>query len=105
MLNALHAFKPVPVENFAIRTPRLYHFDRETNAQILENLTDTIDLKTVLEYPDVSTILPASIATTMGHVLGVWLRSFHSWVSEPAQTDLVKMIAGNEPMRKIRYCD
>jgi hypothetical protein len=103
MLNALDTFRPPLVENFSIRTPRLYHFDRETDTQVLEDLTDTIDVKTVLQSPERSTVLPPSISTALGHAMGAWLRSFHSWASKPAQAGLEKAIGGNTAMRKIRY--
>ena len=51
MLDALDAFKTPLVESFSIRTPRLYLFDRKTDTQVLEDLADTIDVKTVLESP------------------------------------------------------
>jgi hypothetical protein len=95
MLDALNSFRPPPVKNFSIRTPRLYQF--------LEDLTDTIDVKTVLESPEVSNVLSGSISTAMGHAVGAWLWSFHSWVSEPAQSGLEKVMGDNTPMRKIRY--
>ncbi|KAI9706172.1 MAG: hypothetical protein M1820_004933 [Bogoriella megaspora] len=39
----------------------------------------------------------------MGHALGVWLRTFHSWVSEPAQIDMQKTIGKNKSMRQLKY--
>jgi hypothetical protein len=103
MLNALDSFPSTTIGNLSLRTPHLYLFDRKTNTQILEDLSDTIDVKTVLESPIASSVLSHSISPTMGRALGVWLRSFHAWISEPAQTGLYRDMADNEPMRKIRY--
>ena len=103
MLNALDSFPPTIINNFSLRTPHLYKFDRKANTQILEDLSNTTDVKTILESPIVSTVLPRSISTAMGHALGAWLRSFHSWVSEPAQAGLKRYMGNNTSMRKIRY--
>jgi hypothetical protein len=103
LLNALRSFQQTTIDNISLKTPRLYQFDRKTNTQILEDLADMTDLKTVLVSPTVSSVLPQPISATIGHALGVWLQSFHSWASEPAQAELHRVIANNTPMRKIRY--
>jgi hypothetical protein len=103
MLDALHAFRPQTVSNATIKTPQIYYFDRKTNTQVLEDLTDTVDLKTVLESPHVATVLPPSVAETTGRALGNWLQAFHSWAVEPAQAELGKVIGGNTSMRDLRY--
>jgi hypothetical protein len=77
MLNALNTFLPIPSENISIRTPCPYHFNRKTATQILEDLNDTVDIKTVMESPGVSAVFSPSMLTRMGHILGVWLRTFH----------------------------
>jgi hypothetical protein len=103
MLESLNLFRWALVEHASVRTPCLYYFDRKTATQVLEDLTDAIDLRTLLESQDVLTILSTSISTSVGHALGAWLRSFHSWVSEPAQAGLKQLVGKNAPMRKIRY--
>ncbi|KAM5496379.1 hypothetical protein McaMca56_004548 [Microsporum canis] len=103
MLKALQLLPSITVDNIHLRTPRLYLFDEKTNTQVLEDLVSTIDLKTVLESPTASTALPHPFATGIGHALGAWLQSFHTWVSEPAPAALLKDLGDNEPMRKIRY--
>jgi hypothetical protein len=62
MLAALQAFRISAVSNTLVKTPQLYHFDHTTGTQVLEDLTDTSDLKTVLESPHVTAVLPPSIA-------------------------------------------
>jgi hypothetical protein len=103
MLDALQAFRTSAVSENMVKTPQLYHFDPKTGTQVLEDLTDTSDLKTVLESPHVTTVLPLSIAETMGRTLGAWLQGFHSWAAEPAQVELGKVIGGNTSMRELRY--
>jgi hypothetical protein len=92
-----------PLENFSVRTPHLYFFDPQHATQVLEDLLNTIDLKTVLESPEVSALLPIPVAIVIGRVLGAWLQSFHLWVSEPAQAVLKYVSGDNSPMRKTRY--
>jgi hypothetical protein len=103
MLAALQAFRISALSNTLVKTPQLYHFDPTTGTQVLEDLTDTSDLKTVLESPHVTAVLPPSIAETMGCALGAWLQGFHSWAAEPAQVKLDKVIGGNASMRELRY--
>lgn len=103
MLNVLDTFPSIAAYNFSLRAPRLYQFDHKTNTQILEDLSDTIDIKTVLVSPTAWSVLPRSISTSIGSALGTWLRSFHSWASAPAQAILRGIMGDNQPMRKIRY--
>lgn len=103
MLNALDSFPLTIVDNLHVRTPHIYLFDQKTNTQLLEDLPDAIDVKTVLEFPTVSSVLAQPISTAIGRALGIWLRSFHSWVSEPAQANLQRDMAKNTSMRKVRY--
>lgn len=103
MLNALNSFPSTIVDNLYLRTPHLYLFDRKSNTQVLEDLSGAIDMKTVLGSVTASSILPQSFSTAMGRALGAWLRSFHSWTSEPAQADLQRAMGENKAMRKIRY--
>jgi len=103
MLNALDNFQPITVGKFCLRTPHMYLFDRNTNTQVLEDLSGSIDMKAVLKSSLTSSVLPRPILSGIGRALGTWLQSFHSWVSEPPQADLQKSIGKNESMRKIRY--
>jgi hypothetical protein len=103
MLNALTAFRPVLMENISVKTPYLYYFDRETATQVLYDLIDTVDIRTMLESFGGSELLRPSISTNLGHVLGAWLRSFHLWISKPAQAGLRSNVAENTAMRRTRY--
>ncbi|TAQ85260.1 hypothetical protein B7494_g6422 [Chlorociboria aeruginascens] len=103
MLKALDTFPSTTIDNLCLRTPHLYLFDGKINTQVLEDLSGTIDMTKVLKSPTALSVLPQSISTTIGRVLGTWLRSFHSWASEPAQADLQRVMVDNKPMRQIRY--
>jgi hypothetical protein len=48
-------------------------------------------------------VLTRPISIAIGHALGRWLHSFHSWSSKPAQAELRRVMADNKPMRQIRY--
>ncbi|QKX62341.1 uncharacterized protein TRUGW13939_09500 [Talaromyces rugulosus] len=106
MLNALEESLPrITTNNISLQTPHLYHFDREQSTQILQDLSGTIDLKTaIVSSPDVRVnLLPQPISISIGHAVGAWLQEFHSWAAHPAQVELTKKMAANEPMRKLRY--
>jgi hypothetical protein len=103
MLKALDTFPSTTVDNLCLRTPHMDLFDRKTNTQVLEDLSGAIDMTTVLQLPTALSVLPKSISTALGRALGAWLRSFHSWASEPAQADLQRVMVDNKPMRQIRY--
>lgn len=103
MLKILDTFPLTTVHNISLRTPHLYQFERKTNIQILEDLSDTIDIKTVLESSTALSVLSRSTSTSIGYALGAWLRSFHLWTSAPAQATLQGIMGDNEPMRKIKY--
>lgn len=103
MLHGLEAFsfKTHPADT-VVRSPRLYLFDRNTNTQVLEDCSNTTDLKTILISPMVSKILPGSSPASVGHDVGSWLRSFHQWTSEPGQATLRATIRQNAEARKLK---
>jgi hypothetical protein len=103
MLNAFAHFSSTTVDKLSLRTPHLYFSDLKTNTHVLEDLSGSIDLKTVSKSFTASNDLPQPISIDIGRALGVWLRKFHSWTSEGSQAALQKEISENEPMRKIRY--
>lgn len=104
MLNALNNFPSTNItDQVSLKAPRLYLFNRETNTQVLEDFPEALNLKSILVSPTANSILSQSFATSIGHTLGSWLRSFHTWASAPAQADLRKEIEKNEPMRKLKY--
>ncbi len=100
MLNALSEVTLTPE---SVLVPRLYLFDRDTNTQVLEDFPNAIDFKSLLVSPDAVSSLSLPVATSIGYALGVWLKSFHRWSSAPSQRRLRAEIAGNEPMRQLKY--
>lgn len=103
MLHALNDFSHTDmITQTIVKTPRLYLSKRETNVKILEDLCDTSDLKTILCSPETIESYPGGSSASLGHTLGSWLRSFHSWTSAPEQAVLRATITGNKSMRKLK---
>ncbi|KAI1307514.1 kinase-like domain-containing protein [Xylaria venustula] len=98
MLDALNDFNPGVVE---VKAPRLYLFIRERNIQVLEDFPATEDLKSVFVSSNRDKILTRQVATSLGHDIGVWLRSFHDWSMSPNAR--LEGFGDNEPMRKLKY--
>lgn len=96
----------LPSTNSMVKVPHLLYFDRETNTQVLEDIPNVVDLKTILMSPNANEVLTKPFATLVGRALGSWLRSFHSWTSKlpPANLGEEKLKIGtNEPMRDLKY--
>ncbi|ORY61717.1 kinase-like domain-containing protein [Pseudomassariella vexata] len=102
MLRALVDFLST-TPNTVVKAPRLYLFDRRTNTQVLKHLLNTTDLRSILLSPSVNNFLPQSSPASVGHALGYWLRSFHRWISAPAQAALRAEVGSNEGMRKHKF--
>ncbi|TGJ78533.1 hypothetical protein E0Z10_g10233 [Xylaria hypoxylon] len=84
-----------------VKAPRLHLFIRDINIQVLEDFPAAVDLKSLFVSPTGNSILTASVATSVGHGIGSWLRSFHDWsMSSNAKLGYV---GNNEPMRKLKY--
>ncbi|KAK4452659.1 kinase-like domain-containing protein [Podospora aff. communis PSN243] len=91
MLNALHGLP--------FQTPRLLFFDRGNKIQVHEDFPTAQGLEPILASPAMS----RELATSVGRDLGACLRSFHDWVSQPAQRGLAAEIQCNEPMRDLNF--
>lgn len=85
-----------------IKTPRLYHFNHQTNTQVIQDFPGTDDLKSTFFMPNAADLLPGSSPATIGHHLGAWLRAFHAWAAEPQQEKMRKATAENRPMRELK---
>jgi hypothetical protein len=93
MLNALNDFPSITTaDKVSIKAPHLYLFISETNTQVIEDVPDAVDVKSIFTSPTANSLLNHSLATSIGHALGFWLRSFHTWASAPAQADLRREI-------------
>ncbi|KAH8686692.1 kinase-like domain-containing protein [Ilyonectria robusta] len=88
----------------SISTPAVYHFNQESNTQVQEYLVNAVSLKAfALEHYAAPT--PVSLkpqCQQLGHGLGAWLRSFHSWSEQPEQADLREKLAGNKEMQSLK---
>ncbi|EAW08017.1 uncharacterized protein ACLA_027390 [Aspergillus clavatus NRRL 1] len=86
-----------------VRTPHLFHFNRATNTQILEDLPDALDLKTFMLAPAAAHRVPHDLATVIGRAVGKWLRAFHDWVAEASQGALAQASEKNKLMRDLKF--
>ncbi|KAJ3128125.1 hypothetical protein HK100_009360 [Physocladia obscura] len=86
-----------------VKIPHLYLFNVQTNTQVIEDIPGVVDLKTTFVSPTANVIFCRSYATSIGHDLGSWLRSFHSWTLAPSQAELRAEIGDNGHMRKLKY--
>jgi hypothetical protein len=103
MLNALNDFRvPETENNISVKSPHLFHFNRKTNTQIMEDLPNALDLKTFLQSPAASELSQSS-ATAIGRSIGQWLASFHTWASAPERASLVAEIEKNHLMKELKY--
>ena len=78
-------------------------FDRERNIQVIEDIPNSLDLKSILVSPETNSLLTRPFATSIGQEIGSWLSSFHNEALAPAKADLRAEIGKNEPMRKLKY--
>ncbi|KAK8020234.1 hypothetical protein PG990_005372 [Apiospora arundinis] len=85
-----------------VRVPQLYHYDRETHTQVLQDFAGTKDLTTILQSVNIEQNLPGSSPRAVGHALGSWLRMFHQWASMPAQKALLEKLGPNQGMRQLK---
>jgi len=74
MLNASGAFSYTFTK---VKVPHFYLFNKETNTQILEDVRNVFDMKTILISPTANNLLSYSLAGSIGRNLGSWFRSYH----------------------------
>ncbi|KAI0485356.1 kinase-like domain-containing protein [Xylariaceae sp. FL0804] len=106
MLQALAGFPKTistPGGPVIVRVPLLYSFDEDTHTQVLQYFPGTTDLTTILQSPSLrETTLPASSPTSIGCAIGAWLRMFHWWASDGAQSARLAQVSHNPGMRKLK---
>ncbi|KAF7595174.1 hypothetical protein BBP40_007141 [Aspergillus hancockii] len=88
---------------FTAKTPRLYSFNSSTNTQVMEDLPDSVDLKSFFVHVDSTRSVSREWAVSLGRALGHWLSSFHSWAKEPAQSDLELEMERNHLFRDLKF--
>ena len=86
-----------------IKSPKLLHFSRSTYTQVMEDLPDSVDLKTFLLSSDISERVSKEWVLFIGRTIGSWLRSFHVWSVHPAQAEFAKQLAENTVMRDLKF--
>jgi hypothetical protein len=87
----------------SVRTPRLYHFNTQTNTQVQEYLPSGIDLKNyALKHyePHTSTTKKAQ-CLGLGRGLGQWLKHFHEWAEQ--SSDLRNNAAENKSLQRLKH--
>lgn len=105
-LKAMNGMPATPSARCIVRTPKLYYFNDKTNTQVQELLHDTISLKDyALKYfsspsKDSSTKL---LCLDISKSLGLWLKSFHRWTSQPEQSSLRSVLRGNKSIQSLRH--
>ncbi|KAK0637308.1 kinase-like domain-containing protein [Bombardia bombarda] len=88
----------------SVRTPKLYHFNQESNTQIQECFNQSVDLKTyALRYfSKAGHVSRKSQCLDIGHGLGAWLRSLHDWVVHPEQSQLQETAMSNTALQAVK---
>lgn len=104
-LKALDGLPPTTTGAYAVRAPKLYHFNPETNTQVQEYFPDSLSLKDYALKHFSSSRDPSRepLCRELGRSLGVWLRDFHAWAARPEQARLREQIKSNEPMQRIKH--
>ncbi|KAL4763513.1 kinase-like domain-containing protein [Aspergillus foveolatus] len=86
-----------------VKSPKLLHFSRSTYTQVMEDLPDSVDLKTFLLSFDVSERVSREWVLSISRTIGSWLRLFHVWSIHPAQAEFAKQLAENTVMRDLKF--
>ncbi|EHA24337.1 hypothetical protein ASPNIDRAFT_39611 [Aspergillus niger ATCC 1015] len=86
-----------------VKTPRLFSFNRETYTAVLEDLPDSLDLKSYLISTAASKNVTQEWASSIGRALGNWLRSFHHWADNEAQSGVAAEMNKNQYMRDLKF--
>lgn len=89
----------------SVRTPKLHHFNPQTNTQVQEYLPDSLDLKTYA----FKHFLPSTPESKKAQCIGIglslgrWLKNFHEWVAAPEQAKLRTDATANVALQKLKH--
>lgn len=87
-----------------VRSPRLLHFNAANNTQIQEYLPEAVNLKDYarkhFETPSPEAMKPHCLQ--IGRGLGQWLRAFHEWSEQPAQSNVRDLFATNSSLQNLK---
>lgn len=97
-------FPPVTTPMFSVKTPTLFYFNPTTSTNVQEYLTDAMALKQYsLEYfKSLDSKVAKPQCLELGKSLGMWLRKFHAWGRQPANSDVRDLVASNKEMQNIK---
>jgi Sec-independent protein translocase protein TatA len=89
---------------YAVRAPKFYYFNPDTNTQVQEYLPHALSLKEyALKHFSSRDPSRKPLCLELGRSLGLWLRGFHDWASSPEQAQFREEMKSNEPMQKIKH--
>jgi hypothetical protein len=102
-LKALRGLSSTPGP-FTVRVPKLFHYNKETNTQVLEYLADAVSLKEyALKHFQSQDVSRKPLCHEIGRSLGAWLRGFHDWVTLPEQAGLHELMRSNQQMQQLKH--
>lgn len=101
-MQALDNLPPHSTDDVTVKTPRLLYSDRTTHTLVLEDLPNSLDLKTFL-LSGGSGSFSESSALSIGRALGSWLRLLHVWASEKGQVSSEQFLRENKPMQQVKF--
>lgn len=102
ILRSLDSLLPYFQAGITVRTPQLLHFDAKEDIQIVEDLPNSVDLKTFL-LSSVSNGISKSSARALGRALGSWLRSFHDWGNSNDRSECKETLSRNQTMKDLKF--
>jgi hypothetical protein len=86
----------------SVETPRSYFYDAPSRVQVIEDVSNAVELANVVKSYNTEATQTLPSLLSIGFALGSWLRTFHAWTSESAQSDLQQKILRNKPMRDLK---
>lgn len=102
-LRFMARFPPVTTPMFSVKTPELFYFNPATSTNVQEYLTDAMSLKQyALEHFKAVDDMVKPQCLELGKSLGMWLRKFHDWGRQPANSDVRDLVATNKEMQSIK---
>lgn len=94
---------PVEIGPFIVKTPKLLYYDRDTNTQVYEYCSNSIDAKTyALQFWSPTPTEAQEQCVILGKSLGSWLRQFHNWADSPEQEAFRAIVAQNTSMQRVK---
>lgn len=82
----------------------MFYFHPETCTQVQEYLPQALSLKDYARkhWANPSPEAPKPRCIELGRSLGQWLRSFHDWSEQPANSNVRELFAKNKEMQAIK---